>query len=133
MLLYTFYYLWITFAVCLLTRAYAIWYTGYRLGYIKQSQAVSSFTTYYKQDKARAKTMTIQKYWTINIFDSHNTSFSNYDTRADYFAVKTRCVNASKMYHHIILENNNGWEQFENGKITEWSYPNGCGQIKINQ
>jgi len=47
------------FTVWLLTRSYAICYTGYRLGYTKQSQAVSSFITTYKQDKARAKTMTL--------------------------------------------------------------------------
>lgn len=76
--------------------------------------------------------MKINKKWILNIFDSHNTSFENYSDNPDYFAVKDRCIDSSKRYNKIILENDNGWETFENGKITEWSYPNGCGQIKIN-
>lgn len=38
----------------------------------------------------------------------------------------------SKLYHHIIIENGNGWEEYENEKLVSWSFPNGCGMIKIN-
>ncbi len=38
----------------------------------------------------------------------------------------------SKNYHHIIVESNNGWEEYERGELVGWSYPNGCGMIKIN-
>ena len=74
----------------------------------------------------------VSRRWTINLFDSRNTSFENYDENPSYSQIKEKCIQLSKLYHKIILENNNGFEEFENGEMVSWSYPNGCGQIKFN-
>ena len=68
----------------------------------------------------------------IEYFDSHNTSFTDSFSNISYSKVKEYAIQKCKDYYKIIISSNYGWEEYEKGKLTSWSYPNGCGQIKIN-
>jgi hypothetical protein len=73
--------------------------------------------------------MTIQKI-NVECFDTHNTAFTKYGIETH--SIRDYGKTYSNKYHHIIISNMNGWEEYEKGDFVSWSYPNGCGQIKIN-
>ena len=67
----------------------------------------------------------------VECFDSRNTSTTKYGIETH----STRDLGrdwSKKYYHHVIISNMTGWEEYEKGVLVSWSYPNGCGQIKIN-
>lgn len=62
-------------------------------------------------------------------FTSHNSGYYFKETNSKKDAIAT-----AKMFPHCKVEDKNGaFEDFENGELVSWSYPNGLGQIKINQ
>jgi len=74
----------------------------------------------------------LEKSYDVNYFDSHNTSFKRKYFNWNYQKVKDHAKEMCRKYYKIVIENNNGFEEFQKGEMISWSYPNGCGQIKIN-
>ena len=69
----------------------------------------------------------------IEYFDSRNTSFSKPSNIAPFQSVMELGKSLSKNWYKVVINNvGEGWEEYEQGQLTSWSYPNGCGQIKIN-
>ena len=69
----------------------------------------------------------------LRLWDSKNTCFTESLKVINYFLAKEKAIQLSRAYKKITLENKKGaFEEFENGEMTSWSYPNGLGQIKIN-
>ena len=66
----------------------------------------------------------------VECFDSRNTSMTEY--AIETHSIRDLGIAWSKKYFKVILSNMTGWEEYEKGELTSWSYPNGCGQIKIN-
>lgn len=69
--------------------------------------------------------------YTFQIFDTRNTCTE----KTMQYSHDTQAILSAKLlsenHHHIIVNNENGaFETYEKGKITEWSFPNGLGQIK---
>ena len=73
--------------------------------------------------------------YNIEIFDSHNTSincqmYCKNEREATAKAKRLSLTNEYKVIAHN--DSNTAFEQYEQGELTEWTYPNGLGQIKAN-
>ncbi len=70
----------------------------------------------------------------FEVFDSRNTSTKREIPLAGHSIVSAQEIakRLSLQCHHVTVSNAIGFESFENGEMTDWSYPNGMGQIKIN-
>mgnify|MGYP001560947682 CR=1 FL=1 len=73
------------------------------------------------------------KEYTLELFDSRNTSTTEQyrGTRKDALI---HAKYLSSVYYKVIIYAGKGimsqdWEQYEGGKKTEWSYPDGLGGI----
>lgn len=69
----------------------------------------------------------------MQLFDSRNTCRTIVGSYKNYSELKKDASRMSMQYHHLtVLDDNGLFETFEKGEMTEWSYPNGLGMIKIN-
>lgn len=68
---------------------------------------------------------------TLEKFETKNTATSDRLVCTLKQAIET-AKRLSFEYHKVILSSNTGFETYEQGETTEWSYPNGLGQIKAN-
>jgi len=68
----------------------------------------------------------------IKKFEDHNSCILDRRELKGISSIAKLGKELSKHYHHIVLENDNGWEEYEKEELVSWSYPNGCGMIKIN-
>lgn len=74
----------------------------------------------------------------MEVFDSRNTCIPQDLSRAIIHNTEKSFISNAKMtskkqgVHKVILYIDGLWEEYENGSLTSWSYPNGLGQIKIN-
>lgn len=69
----------------------------------------------------------------IQLFDSKNTCRTITGVYRNAMEATKDGKRMSMQYHHVIIEEENGgFETYEKGETTEWSYPNGIGQIKMN-
>ena len=65
-------------------------------------------------------------------FEDHNSCILDKREVKGITSISKLGKELSKLYHHIIIENESGWEEYEKEELVSWSYPNGCGMIKIN-
>jgi hypothetical protein len=97
---------------------------------VRKGQIRTLKTTFFKYI-----TIKKNKMLTINfmLFNSRNTAETKHKEFKNYATLKSSAELLSKHYHHVTAEDSRGnFERYENGKMTEWSYPNGLGMIKLN-
>jgi len=70
--------------------------------------------------------------YTFQLFDSRNTFRESKEQFSTWREAHDNAVDMCRYYHHVIVNNKVGFEEFEKGERVSWSYPNGCGQIKAN-
>ena len=74
------------------------------------------------------KTYTFQVFDSKNTATKHNEEFSRVISASYAAKVKSRYG-----FGKVVVNNDIGFEEYERGQLTSWSYPSGMGQIKINQ
>jgi hypothetical protein len=73
------------------------------------------------------------KTYTFQVFDSRNTCQEvDVECSRETLASERARLLSLKGFGKVIVNNVSGFEEYEQGKLTSWSYPNGLGQIKLN-
>ena len=72
------------------------------------------------------------KTYTYQVFDTRNTCLEIEEQYATDREAISRARELSKNNHHIIVNNQAGFEEYEKQELTSWSYPKGLGQIEFN-
>ena len=61
---------------------------------------------------------------TLQIFDSKNTTYTDSFEGTKRQAIET-AIKKSFDFYKVILQIGNKWNEYENGELVSWSYPNG--------
>ena len=65
------------------------------------------------------------KRYKLNIFDSKNTAIKKDYVTYNHRLARDKAMKLSTAYNKIVLEYNNEFEEYQDGRLTAWSYPNG--------
>jgi len=65
------------------------------------------------------------KHYILNIFDSKNTAIKKEYITYNHRLARDKAMRLSTAYPKIILEYKNEWDEYQEGKLTAWSYPLG--------